>query len=88
MFLRSTNRRCERFRSDNAYWVLSQLPLCRPEYERSARAYGKIASHKFKLAHVGGDPYFAKILGHDLIPARAPSYSVGQSYKDFYAKHS
>jgi hypothetical protein len=26
----STNRRCERFRSGEAYWVLSQLALCRP----------------------------------------------------------
>ena len=30
MFLTSTNRRCERFRSGEAYWVLSQLALCSP----------------------------------------------------------
>ena len=29
MFLVSTNRRCDRFRSGDAYWVLSQ-PLCSP----------------------------------------------------------
>jgi hypothetical protein len=33
-----------------------------------------------------GSSYFAQILGHTLIPGRAPSYSVGQSYKDFYVK--
>jgi len=26
----STNRRCDHFRSGDAYWVLSQLPLCSP----------------------------------------------------------
>jgi hypothetical protein len=30
MFQMSTNRRCGRFRSADAYWVLSQLPLCSP----------------------------------------------------------
>jgi hypothetical protein len=32
----STNRRCDRFRYVDAYWVLSQLPLCRPLMERWA----------------------------------------------------
>jgi hypothetical protein len=31
MFQMSTNRRCDRFRSADAYWVLSQLPLCSPD---------------------------------------------------------
>ena len=34
MFLVSTNRRCDRFRSGDAYWVLSQLPLCRADQGR------------------------------------------------------
>jgi Domain of unknown function (DUF4158) len=37
MFQMSTNRRCDRFRSGDAYWVLSQLPLCRPQYHPRAR---------------------------------------------------
>jgi hypothetical protein len=29
-FLTNTKRRCDPFRSGDAYWVLSQLPLCNP----------------------------------------------------------
>ena len=29
-FPASTNRRCDHSRSGDAYWVLSQLPLCSP----------------------------------------------------------
>src|SRR6266404_7378550 len=33
MFPASTNRRCDRSRSGDPYWVLSQLPLCSPLME-------------------------------------------------------
>jgi hypothetical protein len=35
---------------------------------------------------LGEDAYFAQILGHTLIPGETPSYSVGQSYKEFYVE--
>ena len=46
MFLTSTNRRCERFRSGEAYWVLSQLALCRPDYIKTVELPRAIARHK------------------------------------------
>jgi hypothetical protein len=79
MFLTSTNRRCERFRSGEAYWVISQLALCSPNDGLFARFYRHPGSAILLQKQVS-KASIAKIVGVSLPPFTALSRQGGYAH--------